>query len=165
MQATSGVVTYLCTDIEGSTRLWEEEPERMRHALARHDEIARAAVEGNRGTVVKTTGDGLHASFADPLDALAAALRLQLVVADPQATEGIALRIRCGVHAGVDERRDRDFFGRAVNRAARIMSIAHGGQIVASQAIVELVRDRLLPNLSLRDLGSVWLRDMANAEH
>src|SRR5215472_15724157 len=137
----------------------------MRLALKCHDAIARRAVEKHAGTVVKTMGDGLHATFDDPLDAVTAAIELQQALSDANETEGIALRVRCGLHAGVDERRDRDFFGRAVHRAARIMSAAHGGQIVASQAIVELVRDRLLPELSLRDLGSVWLRDMANAEH
>jgi len=165
MPPSPGVVTYLFTDIEGSTRLWEQQPERMRMAMARHDVLARAAVENNRGTVVKPTGDGLHASFVDPLDALAAALALQQALADPLATEGVGLRVRCGLHAGVDDRRDQDFFGRAVNRAARIMSVAHGGQVVLSQAVVELVRDRLLPGTSLRDLGSVWLRDMSHPEH
>ena len=72
MDPSSGVVTHLFTDIEGSTRLWEAEPERMHLALARHDALARAAVEANHGVVVKTTGDGLHATFADPLDAVRA---------------------------------------------------------------------------------------------
>jgi predicted ATPase/class 3 adenylate cyclase len=158
------VVTFLFTDIEGSTRLWEQEPERMKPALARHDALARAVVEGNHGIVVKMSGDGLHAAFDDPLDALNATLDLQRSLADPESTHGISLRVRCGLHAGVNERRDNDFFGPAVNRAARIMSAAHGGQILMSEAVAALLRDRLPGNMTLNDLGSVRLRDLESAE-
>ncbi|MEO8506039.1 MAG: adenylate/guanylate cyclase domain-containing protein [Betaproteobacteria bacterium] len=158
------VTTFLFTDIEGSTRLWEQEPERMHEALARHDALARACVSGHRGTVVKTTGDGIHAVFADPLDAVHAVIALQLALADPAATGGIALRIRCGMHAGVEARRDDDFFGNAVNRAARVMSVAHGGQVLVSQAVATLVLDRLPATVSLLDLGSVRLRDLTHPE-
>ena len=164
MQASPGVVTFLFTDIEGSTRLWEEEPERMRLALAKHDALARGAVGRNRGTVVKMAGDGVHAAFDDPLDALSATLELQRAVADPEATGGVALRIRCGLHAGIDERRDNDFYGRAVNRAARIVSAAHGGQTLLSEAVSLLLRERLPVGVSLRDLGPVRLRDLARPE-
>ncbi|MEO8738511.1 MAG: tetratricopeptide repeat protein [Casimicrobiaceae bacterium] len=160
----SAVTTYLFTDIEGSTRLWEQEPERMRSALARHDELTRAAVEQHRGRVVKTTGDGFHAVFDDPLDALAATLKLQLSLADSEATGGVSLRVRSGLHAGVDERRDNDYFGPVVNRAARIMSSAHGGQILVSQAVVSLISERLPPEVALRDLGRVRLRDLTSSE-
>jgi predicted ATPase len=121
-------------------------------------------VEGHRGVVVKTTGDGAHAAFADPLDAIAAVVELQLALADAAATGGLALRVRSGVHAGVVERRDNDFFGSPVNRAARIMGAAHGGQVLLSQAIVDLVRDRLPPEVALRDLGAVRLRDLTGSE-
>jgi predicted ATPase/class 3 adenylate cyclase len=164
MQAPPGVVTYLFTDIEGSTRLWEQEPERMRRALARHDEIAREVVQRHTGVFVKTTGDGIHAAFADPSDALYAAVALQQALAGPETTAGIPLKLRCGLHAGVDERRDNDFFGQAVNRAARIMSVAHGGQMLLSQAVANLVRERLPAGTSLRDLGTVRLRDLATSE-
>jgi len=164
MQASPGVVTFLFTDIEGSTRLWEAEPERMRPALARHDAIAKAAMDRHRGVVVKMSGDGLHAAFNDPLDAVNAALELQHALADPEATGGIALRVRCGLHAGVDERRDNDFFGGAVNRAARITGAAHGGQVLLSQAVAALIRDRLPAGVALRDLGSVRLRDLSSPE-
>ena len=119
----SSVTAFLFTDIEGSTRLWEQEPERMRPALARHDALARTAVEGHGGTVVKMTGDGLYAAFDQPLDALGATLQLQQALADAEATNGVALRARCGLHLGVVEHRDNDYFGSAVNRAARITSI------------------------------------------
>jgi predicted ATPase/class 3 adenylate cyclase len=158
------VTTYLFTDIEGSTRLWEREPERMRKALARHDAIAREAVEDHRGVVIKMTGDGIHATFADPRDAVSAALHMQQALADLAATDGFQLPVRCGLHAGVDERRDSDFFGRAVNRAARIMSVAHGGQVLVSQAVAVLLRDRLPSDVTLRDLGSVRLRDLETPE-
>src|SRR6266851_6800417 len=161
----SVVTTYLFTDVEGSTRLWEQEPERMRQAIARHDAITRAAVEGNRGVVVKTSGDGAHAAFEDPVDALSATLELQRMLVDPDATSGVPLRLRCGLHVGVSERRDNDFFGPAVNRAARIMSIAHGGQVLLSEAVAALVRERLPASVSLRDLGAVRLRDLSNVEH
>ena len=118
----AGVITFLFTDIEGSSRLWEEHPEQMRHALACHDAIARSTVEGNRGTVVKRTGDGLLAAFRDAGDAVAAAIELQSALADSRSTAGLSLTVRCGMHAGVTEVRDGDFFGNPVNRAARIMS-------------------------------------------
>ena len=107
----------------------------------------------HRGIVVKMIGDGVHAAFDDPLDAVRATLQLQRALADPAATDGIALRVRCGLHAGAVERRDNDYFGNAVNRAARIMSAAHGGQILLSQAVVAAIRERLPEGVTLRDLG------------
>ena len=164
MQASTAPVTFLFTDIEGSTRLWETAPAQMRDALARHDALGQDAVLRHSGRIVKTTGDGMHAVFDDPLDAIAATIALQQALADPAATAGIALRVRCGLHLGVDERRDNDFFGRAVNRAARIMSAAHGGQVLVSEAVYVLVRDRLPGGVELRDLGQVRLRDLTGPE-
>jgi predicted ATPase/class 3 adenylate cyclase/Tfp pilus assembly protein PilF len=161
----TGTVTFLFTDIEGSTRLWEEGPERMKPALVAHDALARTAVETHHGKVVKTTGDGMHAVFDDACDALAATVDLQQSLADPAATNGVALQVRCGLHAGVVERRANDFFGSPVNRAARIMSAAHGGQVLVSQAVVDSVRERLPAALSLRDLGNVRLKDLSTPEH
>ena len=165
MEERSSVTTFLFTDIEGSTRLWEQQPERMQAALARHDSLAREAVAAASGTVVKTTGDGIHAAFHDPLDAIRAALAFSHALAEVAATPDVPLRIRCGVHLGVVENRDGDFFGSAVNRAARIMSAAHGGQILVSQATADFVRNRLPTGVTLRDLGAVRLRDLAQAEH
>jgi predicted ATPase/class 3 adenylate cyclase len=163
--AGNRVLTFLFTDIEGSTRLWEQHAERMQSALARHNALARAAVEGHGGTVVKLTGDGVYAAFADGLDALSATLELLQSLVDPAATGGLALPVRCGLHAGVAASADNDFVGGPVNRAARIMSAAHGGQILLSQIVADLVRERLPAEVSLRDLGSVWLRDIATPEH
>ena len=164
MAESPGIVTFLFTDIEGSSLLWEKTPERMRPALARHDVLSRAAVEDHRGVIVKTTGDGVHAYFVDPLDAVHAAVALQSALDEARGADGLALNVRCGLHAGVDERRDGDFFGPEVNRAARLMSIAHGGQVLVSQAVAALLRDRLPSGLTLRDLGSVRLRDLSSPE-
>ncbi len=158
-------VTFLFTDIEGSTALWERDGTRMSQALAAHDVLARRAVESHRGRVVKTTGDGIYAVFDDALDALAATLHMQQLLADPAVTCGVPLRVRCGLHAGCVERRDNDYFGSTVNRAARIMSAAHGGQVLLSQAAVDCVRETLPTAVSLRDLGKVRLKDLATPEH
>jgi predicted ATPase/class 3 adenylate cyclase len=158
-------VTFLFTDIEGSTRLWEQEPERMRPVMARHDAVSKAAVERHHGTIVKMTGDGVHAAFNSPLDALIATLEIQQLLSAPDATDGMALPLRCGLHAGIDERRDGDFYGRAVNRAARIMSAAHGGQMLLSKAVADQVSGALPEGVSLRDLGTVRLRDLSSPEH
>jgi class 3 adenylate cyclase len=157
-------VTFLFTDIQGSTRLWEQAPERMRPALARHNALAHTAVESNRGRVVKMTGDGVYAIFDDALDALGATIHIQQALADAASDDGIELRVRCGLHAGVPDRADGDFFGTAVNRAARIMSAAHGGQILLSQSVAATVRERLPDGVALHDLGSVRLRDLASPE-
>jgi predicted ATPase/class 3 adenylate cyclase len=165
VQVSPEGTTLLFTDIEGSTLLWEKEGERMSRALAGHDALSRAAVECNRGVVVKMTGDGMYAAFADAVDALNAALMLQQSLEDPKATNGISFRVRYGLHLGIVERREDDLFGSPVNRAARVMKAAHGGQILLSQAVVDRVGECLPPPVSVRDLGSVRLRDLATSEH
>lgn len=156
-------VTYLFSDVEGSTRLWECEPERIGPALARHDRLARQCVERHGGRVVKTTGDGMHAAFADPAGALAAALEIQLAVGLP-ADGHLPLALRCGLHVGADQRRDGDFYGPAVNRAARVTHAAHGGQTLVTAAVAERVGGRLPPEASLLDLGLVRLRDLTQPQ-
>ena len=158
-------ITVLFTDIEGSTRLWENDGARMSVALARHDELARSAVELHRGVVVKMTGDGMCAAFPDARDALDAVVMLQVILLDPGRTHGIPLSVRCGLHAGVVERRNDDFFGPSVNRTARIMSAAHGGQVLLSQSVVDSIGATLPDPVSLRDLGIVRLKDLATPEH
>jgi len=160
----SAIRTFLFTDIEGSTRLWEQEPARMRSAVARHDVVSREAVLAAGGQVVKTTGDGVHAVFADALQALHAALSLQQAMATPVPEDGIILKVRCGVHCGESEARDGDFYGPALNRAARVMSAAHGGQTLVTQAVAERVIERLPLATTLLDLGTVRLRDLASPE-
>ena len=164
MSEHSAVATFLFTDIQGSTRLWEQEPERMRAALARHDAIARDAVGSHQGRVVKMTGDGMHAVFDDPLDAVRATILMQCALSESQATNGLQLLVRCGLHTGISERRDNDYFGTAVNRAARIMAAAHGGQILLSGAVATLIGEHPT-GIQLRDLGRARLRDLTSPEH
>ncbi len=135
----------------------------MTPVMARHDAISKSAVQRHHGTIVKMTGDGVHAAFDNPLDALTATLEIQQRVSDP--TDGLSLPLRCGLHAGIDERRDGDFYGRAVNRAARIMQAAHGGQMLLSKAVAEQVSGLLPEGVTLRDLGPVRLRDLSGPEH
>ena len=159
----TGTVTFLFTDLEGSTRLWDEHPEAMKGALARHDELLRAAVEAHGGHVVKTTGDGLHAAFGTADDAIAAAAAGQVALADVEGPEG-SLRVRMGVHTGAATHRDGDYFGTAVNRAARLAAAAHGGQVLVSLATGELLGDSIADGASLLDLGEHRLRDLSRPE-
>jgi predicted ATPase/class 3 adenylate cyclase len=163
-ELSGSAVTFLFSDIEGSTRLWEQHPETMRDALARHDELSQAAVTAHGGTVVKTMGDGLHAVFGEPGAAIRATVMLQRALRDPEATAGIALHVRCGLHLGVVQRRDNDFYGTAVNRAARIMRAAHGGQTVVSQAVADAIEACMPADASLRELGVVLLRGLDRPE-
>jgi predicted ATPase/class 3 adenylate cyclase len=160
----SGTVTFLFTDLEGSTRLWEQHPAAMRPALERHDALLRVAVEGAGGRMVKTTGDGLHAVFTTTRAALDAALAAQRSIA--AETWGVpgGLRVRMGLHTGDAAARDGDYYGPATNRAARVMAAAHGGQVVVSHATEEIVRDSLPPEIALEDLGEHRLPDLARPE-
>jgi predicted ATPase/class 3 adenylate cyclase len=164
-QLPTGTVTFLFTDLEGSTRLWEEHPEAMRAALARHDEILREAIAAHDGHVVKMTGDGVHAAFGAPGDAVNAARDAQVALADEQWNGVDRLRVRMGIHTGQAALRDGDYYGTAVNRAARLMSVANAGQVVVSLATEELTRDELSVDMSLVDLGEHRLRDLARPEH
>ena len=165
MAATDRPVTHVFTDLEGSARLWEREPLRMQDALDRHDALAREIVGRFGGTIVKTTGDGLHAAFDDPVDAVHASAQFARELAVLARQLALPLRARCGLHAGHAQARDGDYYGGEVNRAARIMSAAHGGQVLLSEAVAALVRDRLPAEFTLRGLGRVRLRDLAQSEH
>ena len=156
----SGTVSFLFTDLEGSTRLWEEHPEAIREALARHDAIVRGAIESHGGFVVKTRGDGFHAAFATASDAVEAATNAQLGLAGESWSETGPLRVRMGVHTGAAEIRDGDYYGTALNRAARLMSVAHGGQIVCSESTAGLAREALPAGAVFVDLGVHRLRDL-----
>jgi predicted ATPase/class 3 adenylate cyclase len=160
----SGTVTFLFTDIEGSTARWERQPEAMRAALARHDALIRAAIHKHRGHIVKTTGDGFHAAFSRAQDAVDAAIDAQRSLqAEPWGEVG-PLRVRVALHTGAAEERDGDYYGPALNRAARLLSAGHGGQTLLSEAIAGLVRDDLPPSVSLRDLGEHRLKDLRRPE-
>ena len=160
----SGTVTFLFTDLEVSTRLWEHEPAGMRAALARHDAILKDAVAVHGGQVVKGRGDGLHAVFATADDALGAAIDAQAAIGAQSWNLSEPFRVRIGVHSGVAELRDDDYFGSSVNRAARLQAVANGGQILCSQSTADLVRDSLPQNVELIDLGEHTLRDLSRPE-
>jgi len=161
----SRIATFLMTDIEGSTRLWEEQSAAMGVALQAHDALLRAAVEDAGGTVVKTTGDGLLAAFDRPEAALVAAVDGQRAL-DGQAWPATGpLRVRMAIHAGSAEVRDGDFFGPTLNRVARLMATGHGGQVLVSSSTTALVAGALPPASELIDLGTVRLRDLDQPEH
>jgi predicted ATPase/class 3 adenylate cyclase len=160
-QPPSGTVTFLFTDIEGSTRSWEERPEVMRPSLALHDELLRGTVEAHGGHVVKSTGDGVFAVFAVAHDGVGAAIAAQLALVDADWPADEALRVRMGLHVGAATMQYGDYFGADVNRAARLMSVAHGGQIVCSGPVGDLVRGRF----ALTDLGEHRLRDLQSSVH
>ena len=160
----TGTVTFLFTDLEGSTRLWEEHPDAMQGALARHDEILRDAIAAHDGHIVKTTGDGVHAVFTDAGSAARAARDAQLALAREAWTGVPPLRVRMGLHTGPAELREGDYYGTAVNRAARLMSVAHGGQVVVSLTTEELLRDEGADDFTLLDLGEHRLRDLSRPE-
>jgi predicted ATPase/class 3 adenylate cyclase len=158
-------VTFLFTDIEGSTRLWEAAPDAMRTALACHETIVRGAIEDHGGYVFATGGDGFAAAFARPTDAIAAAEAAQEALGAEAWPDAVVLRVRMSLHTGVVEERDGNYFGPAVNRAARLMALAHGGQVVASAATADVVADALPPEVKLADLGEHLLRDLSRREH
>jgi predicted ATPase/class 3 adenylate cyclase len=159
----TGTVSFLFTDLESSSRLWEEHPEAMKAALARHDALLREAVEAHGGHVVKTTGDGVHTVFATARDAIGAGVAGQrALAAEPWNVTG-PLRVRMGIHSGEAEHREGDYYGTALNRAARLTSVASGGQIVVSQATAELLIDDL-PGIGLVDLGEHDLKGLRRRE-
>ncbi|HZC10188.1 MAG TPA: adenylate/guanylate cyclase domain-containing protein, partial [Mycobacterium sp.] len=144
--APSGVVTFLFTDIEGSTRRWEADADAMRVALAAHDEALRTVIEGHGGWVFKHTGDGVCAAFASPKSAVDAAVAAQ---------RKLELPVRMGIATGEAELREADYFGAVLNRAARVMAAGHGGQILLAESTAGLVS-----GVDLVDLGPRRLRDL-----
>jgi predicted ATPase/class 3 adenylate cyclase len=160
----TGTVTFLFTDLEGSTRLWDQQREAMEAALARHDAILRESVESFGGHVVKGTGDGLHAVFATAEAAVEAGLTSQLELDREVWGATGPLRVRMGLHSGTAERRGGDYFGPVLNRAARLMGVAHPGQVLCSQTTADLVADSLPEGVGLVALGEHRLRDLSRPE-
>ena len=160
----AGTVTFLLTDIEGSTALWERSPEAMRAALGRHDALLGETIAGRGGCIFKTGGDAVYAAFNAPADALAAALEAQRRLSAEPWPEAARLRVRMALHTGAAELRDGDYVGPTLNRVARLLAAGHGGQIVLSQPTASLVRDDLPAGVSLHDLGEHRLRDLARPE-
>jgi predicted ATPase/class 3 adenylate cyclase len=156
MAGPSGTVTFLFTDIEGSTRLWQHDEASMGEAVARHDQLLRAVVADHGGVVFSTMGDGLAAAFQTASAALCCAVEAQRLL-DRESWETVSpIRVRMGLHTGEAELRGGDYFGTAVNRAARLAAVAHGGQVICSSATAELVNS----DMGLVDLGEHRLRDL-----
>jgi predicted ATPase len=153
-------VTFLFTDVEGSTRLWEAAPEAMRLALERHDGIIRSAIESHGGYIFATGGDAFSAAFARASDAAAAVLQAQAELGKEPWPENAPISVRMGLHTGEATERDGDYFGSVVNRAARIKSIAHGGQVLCSETTAGLLGDEV----AMADLGQHHLRDLSAAQ-
>jgi class 3 adenylate cyclase len=160
MGVPTGTVTFLFTDIEGSTRLWEGHPGEMRAAVERHDQILRSIVGQHRGYVFSTGGDAFCVAFGRAGDAVAAAASAQRELDMEAWPAPTPVRVRMGLHTGEAQERDGDYFGPALNRAARIMSAGHGGQVLVSGATAAVV-DELPADLKLVDLGSHRLRDLS----
>ena len=149
----TGTITFLFTDIEGSTRLWERHHAAMQQALAHHDAILRDVIESNDGYLVKTTGDGAHAAFAIAADAIAASLAAQRALT-AHAWGELSITSRMAMHSGAAEQRGGDYYGPALNRAARLMEAGHGGQILLSEITHDLCADQLPVGAAMRSLGS-----------
>jgi len=161
----TGTVTFLFTDIQGSTKLWEQHPDQMRPALARHDQLLRQAIEGNNGYVFKTVGDAFCAAFPTAPDALQATLSAQQSLEAEVWDLPSPLLVRMALHTGAAEERDGDYFGQPLNRVARLMAVGHGGQTLLSGATQELTRDHLPEAMALLDLGQRRLKDLGRPEH
>jgi len=159
-----GTVTFLFTDIEGSTRLWESERQAMRVALARHDAILRQLIGEHRGHIFKTGGDSFCAAFAAAADAATAAMSAQRALQTEPWPETATLRVRMALHTGVAEMREGDYFGPTLNKVARLMAVAHGDQTVLSDIAHDLCEDDLPADVTLKRLGEFSLKDLAKKE-
>jgi len=166
----SGTVTFLFTDLEGSTQLWEQHPQAMPVVLARHDALMRTVITAHGGAIFKTVGDAVCAAFASAPPALAAALATQRALQAETWTAnglpaGTALHLRMALHSATATAQAGDYFGLPLSRVARLLGAGHGGQILLSRATAELVHDDLPPATQLRDLGAHRLKDLSRPEH
>jgi predicted ATPase/class 3 adenylate cyclase len=160
----TGRITFLFSDIEGSTRLWERLPDAMAVALRRHDELLRMSVEAAGGVVFKTVGDAFCVAFGDSVAAVTAAVAAQRAVASEPWPPGVELRVRMALHTGTTEEREGDYFGPALNRVARLVAAAHGGQILLTAATATEVAGRLGTGTEVRSLGAHELVDIDGRE-
>ena len=160
----AGPLTFLFTDVEGSTRTWEAHPKAMREALAQHFRLLQQAIADNDGTIVKETGDGVFAVFSAPRPALNAAVAAQRALAAASWGATGPLKVRMGLHTGHASSEHEDYHGTDVNRTARLMATAHGGQVVASEVTHSLVRNDAPPGVTFLDLGEHRLKDLARPE-
>jgi predicted ATPase/class 3 adenylate cyclase len=165
VELPEGVVTFLFTDIEGSTRLLQENEETFKTALARHNALLSEAIEQHRGHVFETVGDAYYAVFAHAVDAVGAAIAAQAALGEETWSTRAPIRARVALHTGDVERRGTKYFGSALFRSSRLLSAAHGGQILLSGTTAALVLDSLPDSSTLKDLGEHRLRDLNRPEH
>src|SRR6266545_6041008 len=156
----TGTVTFLFTDIAGSTQLWERHPQAMAGALARHDAIMRQTIVAEAGVVYKVIGDAFQAAFTTAPAACAAALAAQRALANEAWGVIGAVPVRMALHTCAAVPEDGDYRTGALNRLGRLLGAVHGGQIVLSQSAADLARETLPPDVTLRDLGERHLRDL-----
>lgn len=162
----SGIVTFLFTDIEGSTALWERMPEAMKRALAQHDQLLHLAIAKHNGFVFKQIGDAFQAAFVEPLDALEASLSAQRALRDAAWSETGQLRVRMGIHTGPEEWLGTDYaVSHTLNRVARIMSAGHGGEILVSGETLQALNDATPAGATLNDMGKHRLKGLKIPEH
>jgi predicted ATPase/class 3 adenylate cyclase len=163
----TGTITFLLTDIEGSTELWEQNPESMPAALIRHDAIFDAAVDVHSGVHVRPRGEGdsRFAVFQDAVEAVAAAVEIQQNMASEAWGTPNPLRLRVGLHTGVADLRMGDYYGSAVNRCARLRGLGHGGQTLLSLTTKELVQDNLTAGVSFENMGYHTLKGLSRPEN
>jgi predicted ATPase/class 3 adenylate cyclase len=159
-----GQVTFLFTDLVGSTQLWEVFPEAMHASMAQHDAFLKQAISSHQGKIVKKTGDGIHAAFASPADAVYAAIEGQKRVQSEEWGETGPLLVRMGLHIGDSQFREGDYYGSTLNRAARIMSIGHGGQILISAEVQLLLKNNSALPFQMFDLGEHRLKGFRRPE-
>lgn len=160
----TGTVTFLFSDIEGSTVRWERDRTTMADALLRHDKLMREALEDHEAYIFKTVGDAFCAAFATTPDALEAAVAAQRALASEDFSDVEGLHVRMALHAGRSTEREGDYFGPTVHRVARLLAIGHGGQVLVSGTAADLLRGELSPDCTLRDLGAHRLKDLAQPE-
>jgi predicted ATPase/class 3 adenylate cyclase len=161
---TAGTATFLFTDIERSTEMWERHRSEMRAALERHDSVLRDVIRACGGQVFKEVGDAFHAVFPDAAGAVAAAVAIQRSLKAEAWETPEPILVRIALHSGDALQRDGDFFGPTLNRTARILAAGHGGQILLSQSVERLVQDRFPEGTALRDMGERRLKDLDRPE-
>jgi len=165
-------LTFMFTDIEGSTRLWDSHPEHMRNALARHDAIMRHAIECGGGHVFNTVGDQFCAAFPDAAGAIQTAVNAQICLANEDwQSSGLTslttspIRVRIAIHTGDAERREAAYVGPAINRVAQVMALGHGGQTLLTYATYQSVSQSSIDSVDYKDLGEHRLKDLQRPEH
>ncbi len=164
MSLPEGTLSFLFSDIEGSSHLWESDPKGMKASLVLHDVIMMQEIKANNGQTFKRVGDAFCAVFPTAVDALNCSICCQLRLNEPPPEGMIPLKVRIGIHTGIAELRENDYFGPTVNRVARIVNLGHGGQVLLSQVSAGLCLDHMPPRSELLEAGEVTLKSMTRPE-